>query len=420
MQLTGKSVRGALAAAATGLIGAGAQAAPPLDVDTAVLYYAGFERVSAVEAVVDGRLDLGEERSFTAHFVYDALTGASANGATPSTRAQTFTRPSGKGAYTIQPNETPLDDTFHDTRAALALTYEQPLGRMNRATLGLNGSSEYDFLSLGGSASLARDFDRRNRTLSLGASIEHDIIKPVGGAPIPLAEMAAPGVQQPRQDGDQNKTVLDLLLGLTQVVNRSTIMQLNYAYGHLSGYLTDPYKLLSVVGGSGGDHPGEPVRYVYEHRPDTRVKQSLYWEGKHQMGGDVVDLSYRYFWDDWGIRSHTVDLHYRWNLAGARYLQPHLRYYRQSGADFYSYSLLEGNPLPEHASADYRLGEFDGVTAGLKYSQPIGVGRFSVRAEYYLQSGENSPPEAVGVQRELDLFPSVGSAILQVGYARGW
>ena len=188
----------------------------------------------------------------------------------------------------------------------------------------------------------------------------------------------------------------------------------------MSGYLTDPYKVLSVVAGESEPTAGEPLRYLYEQRPGTRAKQSIYAQGKRHLAGDVVDLSYRYFWDDWGIRSHTVDVHYRWNWSGNRAFQPHLRYYHQSAADFYRHSLVEGEPLAEFASGDYRLGEFQAVTAGLKYEQALGVGRISARIEYYLQGGDGSPADAVGVLQGQDLFPSVGAAIVQFGYSRSW
>ena len=47
--------------------------------------------------------------------------------------------------------------------------------------------------------------------------------------------------------------------------------------------------------------------------------------------------------DDWKIDSHTVELRYRWDL-GSFDLQPHVRYYMQSAADFYHGALFAGDP----------------------------------------------------------------------------
>jgi hypothetical protein len=81
----------------------------------------------------------------------------------------------------------------------------------------------------------------------------------------------------------------------------------------------------------------------------------------------VVSASYRYFFDDWGIKSHTVDMNYHWKMTDKHYLEPRIRYYAQSEADFYRVNLISGQPAPIEASADYRLAKFNGLTYGLKW-----------------------------------------------------
>ena len=53
--------------------------------------------------------------------------------------------------------------------------------------------------------------------------------------------------------GSESKDVLDLLLGFTQVLDRTTVLRVNYSYSDSSGYLNDPYKILSVVDPLTGD-----------------------------------------------------------------------------------------------------------------------------------------------------------------------
>ena len=102
-------------------------------------------------------------------------------------------------------------------------------------------------------------------------------LDPVGGAPLPLAAMLPAG-QTGNKLGSDSKTVADLLVGVTQVLGKRTIGQLNYAFSNSSGYLTDPYKLLSVVDPITGDPvagPGGLSLYLFEGRPDARTKHSL-------------------------------------------------------------------------------------------------------------------------------------------------
>ncbi len=411
-------IRGTLAAAAWALIGSTTNALdlPPVDVETAVLVYSEPDRVSAMETVTRVSKQLGDERFLRLRLVWDALTGASANGATPASRVQTFTRPSGKGAYQTQPGKTPLDDTFRDTRIAGNLSFEAPWRDRNRFILGGNFSTEHDYRSFGLSGVFSRDFNMRNTTLTLGLSGSLDTVNPEGGVPIPLGEMKPPGQAQSRSASSKDKRVADLLVGVTQILNRSSLIQANYSVSRSSGYLTDPYKIVSVVDGSGGEKTGEPVRYIYESRPDTRTKQSLFLESKYTPGFDVIDLSYRYLWDDWGVRSHTVEARYRWQAGERTYLEPQGRFYHQREADFHRFSVVDGSPLPLHVTGDYRLGTMDTVTGGLKVGRTVGGStEISARIEYYSQMGDGSPSDAIGSQKIHDLFPTVDALIAQLG-----
>jgi hypothetical protein len=112
-----------------------------------------------------------------------------------------------------------------------------------------------------------------------------------------------------------------------------------------------------------------------------------------------------------------IEGRWRWNLAGGAYLQPHVRWYHQSAADFYKRYLVEGEPLPAHVSADYRLGDMKTWTFGMMYGRPLAQDReFTARLEYYMQTGESHPADAFGVLRNYDLFPTVDAIILQVGF----
>lgn len=372
------------------------------DLDTSLLYYhEGDGRVSAIEPVITMRRAFANDRAAHLKLTLDSLTGATPNGAIPSSVPQTFTRPSGSDSYTVQPGQTPLDNTFHDTRIAVNGSWEQPLSRLLKLNVGGNYSMEYDFTSMGGNASLARDFNDRNTTLSVGAAFESDTVKPVGDVPIPFAAMAAAGAAQNRQGATESKTVIDGLLGLTQVIDARTITQLNYSISRSNGYLNDPYKILTVTDPS----TGLPVRYLYENRPDLRTKHALYWLLRHHLRRDIVSGSYRFFIDDWGVLSHTLDLNYRWKVHPKWWLEPHLRYYDQTQADFYRTQLVNGASLPAEASADYRLASFRGYTLGLQWGFDFANDTsLVVKAEYYTTRGRTDP------------YPDLDATILQVGY----
>jgi len=394
--------------------------------DSAFLFYSEVDRVSAGEAVFNAKKTFDNEEILNLKLTVDTLTGASANGAVAQPTVQTFTRPSGNGQYEIAAGETPLDDTFHDTRVQLNGQWTQPLAPNYMVSAGAHISKEYDYLSLGINGSFAIDFDRKNSTLSAGLSYFQDTFSPEGGIPNPFASMLIGDNNDPGWDeefaktrigSEDDKTTSDVLLGFTQVINRRMLMQFNYSYSMVDGYLTDPFKILSVV-----DSKGVAQDYVYESRPDTRVKQSIYTQSMYHFETAVLDASYRYMWDDWEITSHTIDTRLRIPLSESfgteSYLQPHFRFYQQSAADFYRPFLLESETLPEFASADYRIGEMTAFTVGLKYGMLVNNDHeLAFRLEYYRQTPTDAGFDEPGVLKNEGLYPSVEAIIAQVTYS---
>ena len=429
MQLTKKrSVRHAVAAMTTVLLGSGAAtaASTPGRVQSSLLLYSETNRVQAAEGVVGVSKDLINGGSFGLHLTLDGLTGASPNGATPSSKVQTFTGPSGNRGYTVQPGEVPLDNTFKDTRYALDGNVSLPLGRLSQTTFGAHVSGEHDYSSVGLNAGITRDFFRRNTTLAVNVSYSHDVSSPVGGVPTALTAVPPPsssfgeGEDEGGASGPgKGKNIYDIVTSLTQVINRETLIRLNYSFDRSSGYLNDPYKILSVVAPEGAANPGDPVTYLYESRPSSRKKQAVFGEIRRYIAGHTIDLSYRYFWDDWGIRSNTAEVFYRIPLGGGKAIQPHFRWYHQNQADFYTTYLVDGQLLPAHASADTRLSTFTALTMGLEYSVPVeDLGELSFSGEYYTQLEKRGPPDAIGVLKNYDLFPKLNVFMLRIGFSR--
>ncbi|MCP4236972.1 MAG: DUF3570 domain-containing protein, partial [Aestuariibacter sp.] len=297
------------------------------EIDTAVLFYSESDgRVSAFEPAVFAGKALNDDERIDLRLVFDALTGATPNGAHPSTAAQTFTTPSGNASYTTNPGELPLDDTFRDARVSLGADWEIALDRLSKITWGGSISNEYDYLSLGASATYAQDFNNRNTTLTTAFALNNDTISPLGGIPSELLPMRVAGSSTNREGIDDSKVITDILFGVTQVLNRSTVMQLNFSIGQVDGYQNDPFKVVSVIdpvtglpaNGSGSSFFDTATTgnlpYVYERRPDSRQRNVLFLKTVHHFDEDVINFSYRYYDDDWDVTSHTLDMRYRYEL----------------------------------------------------------------------------------------------------------
>lgn len=386
------------------------------DINTAVLFYNEADRVSAIEPVIIGTKQIDTDEALSVKFVIDSLTGASASGAVPTDYVQTFTTPSGNGTYEIAPGETPLDTSFLDTRFALSTSWVKPISRLGKMTLGANASKEYDYTSLSVSGLFAYDINNRNTTLSAGLSLGSDTIDTVGDIPIAFGIMQPEGQTQPRRDSSEDKTLVDLVFGVTQVLDQNSLLVFNYSLGQSDGYLNDPYKVISVVDSDSGN----PNSTIFENRPDTRTKHALFAQYKRYFTGNVLDASYRYATDDWGIDSNTIDVKYKFRLSDTSFIQPHVRLYSQTQADFYVPYLVEGQQAlagdtTSFATADYRLGEFTGTTIGLEYGKDNIHRPWSVALEYYVQSGDE-PANKIGQLSNKELFPDVSAVMLRINY----
>jgi hypothetical protein len=461
MQLTTRRlgrISGALGFLTANLLGAGHALAQPSDlpppvsisgstnddtrtdsgltrVDAAVLFYqeAGG-RVHAIEPVVGVTFNSESGDSLSVRLTTDILTGASPNGAAPSNVTQTFITPAappgtqktvtsasgnstivtipGTGTiarqYTTAPHQLPVDSGFQDKRYAVDVGYTAALDPETRLTLGGGLSTERDYRSANFTLAGSRDFFQKTTTLSAGYNFEYDQSMPTFGAPTPFGVMSA----DPK-GGNKTKTVNSVVVGVTQVVNRYWLAQLSYNIGFTKGYQTDPYRLISVVDGV----TGAPVRYLYESRPESRVRQSVYLGNKIAIGPTFADISARAYHDSWGINSVSFEAADRVPITSWFYVEPSARYYRQTKADFFHGYLVNGQALPGYATSDSRLDQFSAVTLGLKLGLKVGhTGEFYIQADDYKQSGTAHPANAIGELKNENLFGGVDAKSVVVGF----
>ena len=419
-----KKISQLLAIASSSLIGASVVStdvkAQEWDIDNTVLFYSeSNNRVQAIETVSKLSKELDEDNKVFVTLTLDALTGASPNGASPTNIVQTFTSPSGESAFLTPAGQTPLDDAFKDLRAAISGSWGKTINRQLSSTLGIAFSKETDYQSVGINGMINFYSNLKNTVWQLGTSVSHDVSKPLGGIPIPLLFIFPENQKRTQKQTTkrESKNTIDFNVGVTQILNKTTIAQLSFSYSDVDGYQTDPYKILSFIDSGSGS----TLFYINEKRPQKRKKKGIFTTLKHHTKNNhIITPSLRYYTDDWGIDSFTADIKYRIILPNENFIEPNIRYYKQSSANFYHHSLSDIDGL-EIASADYRLAQFNATTFGVKFGHKFtNKSVFEARFEYYMQNGDDHPQDAIGIQRELDLFAEVKAIIVQLNYNFTW
>ena len=117
--------------------------------------------------------------------------------------------------------------------------------------------------------------------------------------------------------------------GLTQVLSPRWLASANFELISDSGFLGSPYRAARVFGAA-----------VPERNPRTRTSRALKLRSLHDThalwAGSALRAEYRYYWDTWDIKAHTLELGLSKYVAERWLVDASLRSYSQDAALFYS------------------------------------------------------------------------------------
>lgn len=389
------------------------------------IIYQEQDRVMATEANISGKYFIDTDESIGFKASVDALTGSSPSGQIISTRSQTFTGASGT-VFNIPPGNTPLQEGYNELRGSGSVDYSKNNNAYAYGIVG-NISVESDYVSIGLSSSFSIFFNNKNTTLEIALATNYDRSDGYFGTPQPLT-MVLPNSQSRVTIGKQSKQIFDLILGFTQITDKYSFISVLFSAGQQKGYLTDPYKVISVVDDITGapvsfaaSHPNFPSlqKLLYEKRPDIKDISAFYIAYKRSVGRGVMNISGRYYDSDWGVHSTTFDFAISAYVSENIWLRPNLRYYQQNSADFYQAFITENNfqrvvnNNQTIISSDARLGSLTGITLGLE----IGFDNesFTLGIEAY-QQDIHEPGNKFGILREADIIPDLNALIVRSNF----
>lgn len=272
--------------------------------------------------------------------------------------------------YTFQlPGEEPkqvmsgasIEDTRKDMAAALKMAFDRDV-----LTLGAARSTEDDYDSTSFSVNYVKESEDRLTTWTFGADVSNDDIYPVDA-----------DIYRTRPATEQSKHSNSFLLSYARIMNKHWLLKVAAGFARKSGYLSDPYKQVFVAGELIGDI-----------RPDKRISRTLAVQNRYfvDAADAAMHVDYRFYDDDWGIQSNTIDLAWYQNLGSGFQIVPSVRLYEQSEAffyeTFYSETRADGN-----YSTDYRLSEYGAVTYGVKITKAFENWALMLSGEKYQSGG---------------------------------
>ncbi|MGB5539111.1 MAG: DUF3570 domain-containing protein [Gammaproteobacteria bacterium] len=154
-------------------------------------------------------------------------------------------------------------------------------------------------------------------------------------------------------------------LGVSQVITKDMILEVNYEGITDEGLLRNPYRQYRFL-----DINGD-IDTDFEVYPNTRTSSAVTLRSKYYLPWRAaLSGEYRFFADTWGIDAHTLKFGYTHPLSGGWQVEGTYRYYTQTAADFYS-DLFPFAGSQNFLARDKELSTFTSNTIGAKLSYDI-------------------------------------------------
>jgi len=244
--------------------------------------------------------------------------------------------------------------SYQDVRVYPSLNYSfQNEVKKYAISAGISGSAEFDYFSIGASVGFAKSSKDNNREFSVKGMAFFDTWKVI----LPYDLRNNPSDDEAKHGDSKPRTSYNLGLSLTQVMTKQFQMAFLLDLGYQQGLLATKFNLVRLDNGV----------YKSEKLPNTRTKIPFGVRANYFLGDHIVLRSfYRYYWDDWGITSHTISLEPSYKLSAFSSISIPYRYYMQSQARYFK-------PFEQHTvfdilyTSDYDLSKFNSNMIGLSY-----------------------------------------------------
>ena len=237
-------------------------------------------------------------------------------------------------------------------------------------------STEYDYFSLGFGGSYTKLFNEKNTEVSLNANVYLDNWKTVYPYELRPFESGGNGLNNAlfrsyNITGNQNynpdfvaldktnRNSYSVGLGFSQILSESLQGSLALDVVQQQGLLSTPFQRVYFKDVEDSFIQNFQLADDIERLPDTRFKIAAGGRLNYYINEIfVLRTYYRYYTDDWGIRSNTASIEVPIKVGQKFTLYPSYRYYDQTAADYFA-------PFEEHVSteefytSDYDLSEFN-------------------------------------------------------------
>tara|TARA_R110000765_G_scaffold36761_1_gene81874 strand:+ start:411 stop:1736 length:1326 start_codon:yes stop_codon:yes gene_type:complete len=342
-------------------------------------------------AAVSGGLGTEELTDFTGTFVVsiplnddDVLTidaGVSAYTSASSSNVDPF-----DGGQPADPFVASSGASSSDTWANISGSYSHSSDDRNTIVSGkLSVSSEYDYFSLGFGGGLTKLYNEKNTEVSVNANVYLDKWNSIYPSELRPFASGANGLANGlfsnntitgntdyspvfNEFTDETRNSYSVGFGFSQILSKNLQGSLALDFVQQQGLLSTPFQRVYFADVADSFIDNFQLADAIEQLPDSRFKVAaggrLNWYVNETV---VVRSFYRYYYDDWGISSHTASVEVPIKLSDKFTVYPSYRYYQQTAADYF-YGYEEALSTETFYTSDYDLSEYSANQFGMGVS----------------------------------------------------
>ena len=247
-------------------------------------------------------------------------------------------------------------------------------------------SSEYDYFSIGFGGTYAKLFNEKNTEVSINANIYMDTwnaIYPIELRPfengnglndeffnqhIILGNQNYAPKFKPFESEKRNTYAIGF--GFSQILSKKIQGSLALDFIQQKGLLSTPFQRVYFSDISDSFIDNFQLADAVEILPDSRFKVAAGGRLNYYVNETFVLRSfYRYYYDDWGINSHTASIEIPIKITEKFTIYPGFRYYSQTEADYFAPYEMHLS-INEFYTSDYDLSDYTSsqISFGVSYT----------------------------------------------------
>jgi hypothetical protein len=338
-------------------------------------------------AAVSGGIGTEELNDFTTTFVV----------AIPLNDDDVLTIDAGISAYTSasSSNVDPFDDgpadpfqassgaSSGDVWSSISGSYSHSSNDRNSiVTANLSIANEYDYFSLGFGGSYTKLFNEKNTELSISANVFLDSwttiypteLRPFGNGGNGLNNdfftmNTITGNQNYtpvfNEFSDTGRNSYSVGLGFSQILNKNIQGSLSLDVIQQEGLLSTPFQRVYFADIDNSFIDDFHLAEAIEQLPDSRFKIAIGGRLNWYLNEKIsLRTFYRYYFDDWGITSHTAGIEVPIKLSSKFTIYPSYRFYNQTEADYFR-PYETALSTETYYTSDYDLSQYSANQFGL-------------------------------------------------------